>query len=209
MSAGTSTAKLESALNSSLLLRSFGVRRNFSSRRRTKTVLVTLGRVPMNTTQGAVPTLVAGLGLLIPASIGLLGSGTPTMLSPFPALTVLPAFLFGKAAVAVPTLLFFAWHPGLFRGEPRIPTRSYALFIVVAILSVIYFVESWKWGLEYQGSRFTHLVCIVNVACVASIGLAFARSWKGASTFKYSLFLHWILFAWLAWCAFPYLGELP
>jgi hypothetical protein len=160
--------------------------------------------------QGAVLTLVAGLGLLIPASIGLLGSGAPTLLCPFPALTVLPAFLLlAKAAIAVPTLLFFAWHPGLFRGEPRVPTRSYALFIVAAILSVIYFVESWKWGLEYQGPRFTHVVCIVNIACVAFIGLAFARSWKRASTFKYSLFVHWILFAWLAWYAFPYLGELP
>jgi hypothetical protein len=27
--------------------------------------------------------------------------------------------------------------------------------------------------------------------------------------FRFSLFLHWTLFAWLAWCAFPYMGELP
>ncbi len=203
-------ARLESASNSLLRLRISGARRNFSSRRRTKAVLVTLEKSPLSTTKRAIPTLVAGLGLLIPASIGLLGSGAPTMLCPLPALTVLPAFLLSaKVAVAVPTLLFFAWHPGLFRGEPRVPTRSYALFVVATILSVIYFVESWKWGLEYQGSRFTHLVCIVNIACVTSLGLAFARSWKGASTFKYSLFVHWILFAWLAWYAFPYLGELP
>jgi hypothetical protein len=129
------------------------------------------------------------------------------MLRPVPALTVLPAFLpLAKAAAAVPTLLFCAWHPGLFRGEPRVPTRSYALFIVAAIGSIICFVESWKWGLEYQGPRFMNVVYIVNIACVAFIGLAFARSWKGASTFQYSLFLHWILFAWLAWYALPYWG---
>lgn len=159
-------------------------------------------------------TFVAGLGLSIPASIGLLVSGVPTILCPFPMLTILPAFLLSdldlaKAAVAVPTLLFFAWCPGLFRGQARIPTRSYALFIVAAILSVIYFVESWKWGLEYQGPLFTHVVCIVNIVCLAILGFAFARSWGRASSFGYSLFVHWILFAWLAWCAFPYLGELP
>jgi hypothetical protein len=164
--------------------------------------------------KSAVLTLATSLGLLIPASIGLLVSGVPTILCPFPILTILPAFLLSaahseKAAVVVPTLLFFAWHPGLFRREAIVPKRSYALFIAATILSVVYFVESWKSGLEYQGSRFTHAVCIVNIVWVALLGLAFARSWKGASTFKYSLFLHWMLFAWLAWYAFPYLGELP
>jgi hypothetical protein len=164
--------------------------------------------------KSAALTLVTGLGLLIPASIGLLVSRVPTLLCPFPTLTMLPAFLLSyshlwKAAIAVPTLLFFAWCPGLFRGEARVPTRSYALFIVATILTIIYFVVSWKWGLQYQGHRFTRVVCIENIVCVALLGFAFARSWRAASTFKYSLFLHWILFAWLAWCAFPYLGELP
>jgi hypothetical protein len=164
--------------------------------------------------KNVVLTLMTGFGLLIPASIGLLVSGVPTILCPFPTLTILPAFLLSnshlwKAAIALPTLLFFVWHPGLFRGEARVPTRSYALFFIATILTVVYFVVSWKWGLQYQGLRFTHVVLVVNIACISSIGLAFARSWKGASSFKYSLFLHWILFAWLAWCAFPYLGELP
>jgi hypothetical protein len=48
---------------------------------------------------------------------------------PFPGLTVIPAFLLSdlhlwKAAVAVPMLLFFAWPPGLFRGEGDVPNRS-------------------------------------------------------------------------------------
>jgi hypothetical protein len=75
-----------------------------------------------------VATIIAGLGLLIPASMGLLLTGVPTILSPFPALTVLPAFLISdlhlwKAAVVLPTLLFLVWHPGLLRGlgEYQIP----------------------------------------------------------------------------------------
>jgi hypothetical protein len=159
-------------------------------------------------------TFLAGLGLLIPASIGLLSSGVPTVLCPLPALTLLPAYLLAdwhlwKAAVVLPTLLFFAWHPGLFRGQAKIPKRSYMLFAVATVLSLVYFAASWKWGLHYQGIRYTHVVCIVNITWAAFLGLAFARSWNGPSSFRFNLFLHWMLFAWLAWYAFPTLGELP
>ena len=87
------------------------------------------------TSNPAVITFVAGLGLLIPAAIGLLPSGVPTVLSPFPALTVIPALLFSDlhlvyVAVMVPMLLFFAWNPQLFRGEARVPKRSYVLLLV-------------------------------------------------------------------------------
>jgi hypothetical protein len=164
--------------------------------------------------KSATVTFVAGLGLLIPAAIGLLVSGVPTILCPFPTLTILPALLLSnwnlwKAAVTVPTLLFFVWHPGLFRGEAKIPGRSYALLAVVTVLSGVYFVASWKLGLKYQGIHHTSVVCIVNIAWAGFLGLAFARSWRGAPSFKFSLFLHWMLFVWLAWYAFPYLGELP
>jgi hypothetical protein len=156
----------------------------------------------------------AGLGLLIPASMGLLVSGVPTIWCPFPTLTVLPAFLLSniglwKVAVAVPMLCFFVWHPGLFSGESKVPRRSYVLLIIAILLSFAYFVASWKWGLQYQGSRFTHVVCAVNAIWAAFLALAFARSWKEPSSFRYNLFVHWMLFAWLAWYAFPYLGELP
>jgi hypothetical protein len=162
----------------------------------------------------SVATMMAGVALLIPASIGLLISGVPTIFCPLPALTVLPAFLLSnwhlwKAAVAVPMLLFFAWHPGLFRGEANIPKRSYILLIIAILLSVADFVTSWNWGLQYQGSHHTYVVCAVNAGWMVFLALAFARGWKKQSSFRFSLFLHWTLFAWLAWYAFPYMGELP
>jgi hypothetical protein len=91
----------------------------------------------------------AGFGLLIPAVMGLLASGVPTILCPFPALTVLPAFFLSKVAVGVPTLLFFLWNPGLGRGETKVPKRSYTLLAVATLLSVLYFVSGWKLGVQY------------------------------------------------------------
>jgi hypothetical protein len=164
--------------------------------------------------KSVVATMMAGLGLLIPASVGLLVASVPTILCPFPLITVWPAFfLSGQGmlytAVAVPMLLFFAWHPGLLHGDAKIPKRSYVLLIAVILLDVAYFGTSWKWGLQYQGAHYTHVVCAVNIAWAAFLVLAFARTWKKPQSFAYSLFLHWMLFAWLAWYAFPYLGELP
>lgn len=166
--------------------------------------------------KSALITFVCGVALIAPASIGLLGSGVPTLLCPLPTLTVLPAFMLSNvfrngfwAAIGLPTLLFFGWHPGLFRGEAKVPKRSYVLFLIATVLSVVYFIASWKWGVQYQGVRYTQAVCALNAAWISLLGVAFARARKGTRSFEFSLFLHWMLFAWLGWYAFPYLGELP
>jgi hypothetical protein len=173
-----------------------------------------MGVFVASTRTSAAATFAAGVGLLFPASLGLLITGVPTKLCALPLLTILPAFVLSTwrlsdAAVLVPVLLFFVWHPGLFRGEARIPPRSYVLLAIVTVLSTVYFIASWKLGLQYQGAEYTRVVCIVNVAWAAVLVFAFGRTWKNGSSFKTSLFLHWMLFAWLASYAFPYLGELP
>ena len=151
---------------------------------------------------------------MVPAALGLLLSGGPTIISPFPLLTVMPAFFLANlhlwpAGIVLPMLLFFVWNPGLFAGVSTVPKRSYVLLVAATLLDAFWFLAGWKWGLEYQGARHTQVVCIVNAAWIVFLGLSFVRSWKGGISFRYSLFLHWMLFAWLAWYAFPYLGELP
>jgi hypothetical protein len=163
--------------------------------------------------RGTLITFLSALGLLGPTSIGLFLSGVPTVFSPFPALTIIPALMLAQwhleyAAVLIPTLLFLLWNPQLFRAEGNIPKRSYMLFILLAALSAVDFVVSWNWGLKHQGRPYTAIVCSINVAWVGFLGLAFRRSLKTPSTFRTSLFLHWMLFAWLGWYAFPWLGEL-
>jgi hypothetical protein len=161
-------------------------------------------------------TSIAGLGLLIPAAIGLglFLSGSPTLLSPLPALTVIPALLLSSqnypanAAVMLPTFLFLLWNPQLFRGEGKVPRRSHLLLALLAALTVIDFIASWKLGAKYQGLDFTAAVCAINVAWLALLGFGFAKTVKRTTSFATSLFLHWMLVAWLCWYAFPWLGEL-
>jgi|SRR5579859_2892184 len=165
------------------------------------------------TRNASLTTLVSALALVGPASIGLFLSGVPTIFSPFPALTVIPALMLTQwhleyAAVLIPALLFLAWNPQLFRAEGKIPKRSYVLFVFLTILSGIDFAVSWKWGLKYQGPPFTAIVCSINIAWLGFLGLAFRRTLNASTSFRTSLFLHWMLFAWLGWYAFPWLGEL-
>ena len=166
-------------------------------------------------------TCTAGVGLLVPAWTGLFITGVPTLLCPLPLLTVIPAFFlaspivpsvptyrFTWLAVFVPAVLFLAWDPQLFRGRPQVPKRSLALLAVLTVLSVVWFHQGWWYGMKYQGPTFTVAVCIVNLLWLALLWVMFVRCWRRPS-FPQSLLAHWMLFAWLAWYAFPYLGELP
>jgi hypothetical protein len=163
------------------------------------------------TKSSALP-LSAGFSLLLPAYTGLLLAGVSTLLCPLPFLTVTPAFIlssqFSHAAVLIPPLLFFAGNPGLFKGQMQVPNRSLVLLMIATAFSVIWFAESWKYGIEYQGRHYTHAICGLNGIWLAALWIMLASRWHRDS-FAGNLLLHWLLFAWLGWYAFPYLGELP
>jgi hypothetical protein len=63
-------------------------------------------------------------------------------------------------------------------------------------------------GLEFQGPVFTYGSCLENILALALLWIAFIRA-KRAPSFRRNLLAHWMLFVWLGWYAFPYLGELP
>jgi hypothetical protein len=124
-------------------------------------------------------TLLCGLILLLPIVFWSRLRDLPSPLYPLPLLVVAFALVFRYAAIAVATLLSVPW-----------------------------FGVGWKFGLAYQGGIYCYLVLMTNICWLAGLWLVFART-KRADSFAANLFFHWMLFAWLAWYAFPYLGELP
>jgi len=107
----------------------------------------------------------------------------------------------------LPSLLFFAWNPGLVRGQTRVPKRSYVLAIILTVLSVLYFIGGWRYGVKYEGIEYTQNVCFVNVFWVGVLAAEFVLAGARPS-FQRNLTVHWLFFAWLGWYAFPWLGEL-
>ncbi|HKR96884.1 MAG TPA: hypothetical protein VJW55_16020 [Candidatus Angelobacter sp.] len=172
----------------------------------------------METVKNTHKTAATGIALLAPAYCGLLLYGTPRLLCPFPTITILPAFILLSAgleglavevlAILVPTILFFLWNPELFRGQTKFPIRSLVLLAILTVLTPIYFVGSWSLGLHYQGPKFTYGTCAANIAWLLALWAIFILA-RSKASFSVNLLAHFLLFTWLAWYAFPYLGELP
>ncbi|PYP89420.1 MAG: hypothetical protein DMG65_13735 [Candidatus Angelobacter sp. Gp1-AA117] len=158
--------------------------------------------------------ILSGISLLFFGWLGLLSSGIPTPYCPMPTITVIPAFALSSwnleiVAVLIPVLLFFLWNPGLLVSEQsRLPRRTLGIVGVLTLLSMVDFIFEWNYGLQYRGMRHLLTILIINVAMLALLWWAIVRVLRRPS-FSWNLFSHWLLFVWLAWCAFPYLGELP
>jgi hypothetical protein len=151
------------------------------------------------------------MSLVVSAWVGLLSAGVPTLYCPFPALTIIPAFWFSQlrfAVVLVPAILFFLWNPALLNGQSRTPKRTIVLALLLSALTLVEFTFDWNYGVKYQGLHHTVSMLIINLVWLALLSLSTIRSSQQHS-FVRNLLSHWILFAWLSWYAFPYLGELP
>jgi hypothetical protein len=99
-------------------------------------------------------------------------------------------------------------EPRAFSRQYRYPEAPWILLAVLTVLTAVYFVGSWNYGLKYQGRRFTYSICALNAGWLVLLWTAFILRGNTPS-FVRNLALHWLLFAWLGWYAFPYLGELP
>jgi hypothetical protein len=163
-------------------------------------------------------TLVAGLCLLFPPYF----APPPGLTSPFVLLTIPLDVAFswmGKGywlerteilqvvMLVLPALFFFAWNPRLLSGQARTPRRTYILVVLGVAVGIANLVVSWSYGLRFQGFEYTLFAEAESAACIAVLCVLFFRSWRGAPSFGWNLALHWVFFAWLAWFAFPYLGE--
>jgi hypothetical protein len=131
-----------------------------------------------------------------------------------PTLTVLPLFFLSQwglqsLAFLVPSILFFLWRPDLLLAQrSNVPKRTIALLVLLTALTIADFVFEWSYGVQYQGVHYTIAVCMINLMWLAFLWWGLIHSLRQPS-FRANLLSHWLLFAWLAWYAFPYLGELP
>ena len=148
----------------------------------------------------------------------------PTIYSPFSFAVVLPAFyihdylkLILPPFLFLPTvtvltcsvipLFFMAWSRGLYSGIGKIPRRSVVFFSIIIVLSLIYLIGSWKDSLKYSGQFHTLAIYGINLVFWATMVYLYLLNRKRPSV-KLSFVFHWFSFAWLAWVAFPWLGEL-
>jgi hypothetical protein len=163
-------------------------------------------------------TLLAGFSLFVPVLFEHISRGNESLSYPVPALVLIPMFLgaavvpklglVSTAAFAVPVVLFFLWNPGLFQGRAVVPKRSYVLLIVATLADAFWFIDGYRYGLRHQGTSYTQGVLALNIVWIAALWLTFVYCRKSQPRFGTNLLAHWMLFLWLAWYAFPLLGNL-
>ena len=159
-------------------------------------------------------TILAGLllALLAAQSLGVWVPGGASIIAPLPLPLIWFAFrtdsAFLLAIALLPSLAFWVWSPGLFRGKATVPFRSIILFVIGLAASIIWFVEGWRYGLKYQGLTYNISTALLSAVLAVLTGVLILRSRKVPS-FTLNLLTHFVLFAWLITYAFPYLGELP
>jgi hypothetical protein len=142
--------------------------------------------------------------------------GEPRVYAPLNLLVVVPVFLSDSllgsggvfVAIAVVPALFCLWCWPVLRGRTTLPTRSVVLLFSAVSLSALSLICGSPYGVEHQSLAYVVGVAIINVICWVLLG---GLAWlaRRRPSFGSNLGFHAALFAWLAWCAFPYMGELP
>jgi hypothetical protein len=149
----------------------------------------------------------AGAILLITGVLPFVGA-SPSLLAPLPMPMYVGLMVLGPLAAVLPAAGFLAWTPQLRIGNGGVPRRSVVLLAVLAALNAWWSVAAWSYGLRYQGIGYTRMVLAASAGWIVVLAGLCAWVSRRPSLAKSWLF-HALLFAWLGWYAFPFLGELP
>jgi hypothetical protein len=142
--------------------------------------------------------------------------GTPKMYAPFNLLVFVPVGLtegvLGRASklvgIAVVPFLFCVWCLPVLGGCQEVPVRSIILLVCAGALSALLLICGFGSGLTYHDVGYVVGVTIMSIICWTIVGVSALVAWRCPSAGR-NLAFHVALFAWLAWYAFPYLGEVP
>jgi hypothetical protein len=151
--------------------------------------------------------LAASLSLAPFTYLSVWGSSGLTVYSPAALLAFFPLYILPQwLALFTPSLLFILWNGCLLRKDVAVPVRTSVVFLLLSALTVFYFVIGWSAGIEYNGAEYTRSVCVINVLMMGLLGLLWLVALK-AKNYWANFIFSWVLFLWLSWQAFPYLGE--
>ena len=150
--------------------------------------------------------VVGTFALLIPVYLTV-SDGAPSLLSPYSLPVAIPGFLLGRFSLSIIPGLFAVWSFPLVKGQKGIPVRSLLLAMMLIVLSIFFLVFAWGDGVVYQGQRHAIFMCCYNLVLWGALLALFILNQKHKS-YSTNFLFHWVLFAWLSWASFPWLGEM-
>jgi len=141
----------------------------------------------------------------------------PKIYSPYSFPVVIPLLILSDLlnssfiAIVVSTLivpiLFMLSIKYFLQDSYRITNVFKIVVFVIMLISTIFLLTGWRYGIQYQGYRHTIAMYIFN-AMFITILFILNRINKIKSSYISNFLFQWIFFSWLGWSAFPWLGEL-
>jgi len=164
--------------------------------------------------------LAYGAGAVSLAVVAWAGAYAGPGLWPAPLLMVVTAWTLGDVLLGnmtegqrfIPLLgavPFLALGIPLWSPTSRIvwPTTAFVALLVIA--SLVYFADAWTYGAEFQGIAYTIFAVGINGALAAACVWLCVRATRRPQDYARRYFAALLPCAWLAYCAFPWLGEVP
>jgi len=159
---------------------------------------------PVHRTLAAAVVVAAGAA----QSAGILVGDAPSVHAPLPISLLFVPVTFQTAAVVVvvPALLFLAWNPSLFRGDPVVPVRTNLLFGAMVVASAWYYCSYWRLAVTYQGVPHLLGCLMLNLLFILATSAVLLRN-RSRQSPTCALVGQTLLFVWLLSYAMPYFGE--
>ncbi len=173
------------------------------------------------------------LGGLLVATIGLLGVGLigyAGVLTPYSGAVFIPfsffhiklnlleswqqlglgyQYFFARFLSVLPlTVFYFVWTLAFIK-QPYVickPTKYLALVLVA--LSVVFLIANYEEGVIFRGPLYPFVICCLSAILVGCMVILYSHN-KRKPSMNTSLGFSVLLFSWLGWIAFPWIGELP
>lgn len=128
--------------------------------------------------------------ILAVAFVGIIGNmtmiaGFPSLYSPYSFTVVVPAIfcadlnlpsIIVRLISVIPLIVFYiAWAFVFVRSPFRITLTQKLIVGLLVILSAIYNVSSYDYGLKYQGKTHTNFICAYNLIFVLVLSILLTR----------------------------------
>lgn len=157
--------------------------------------------------------IVVLLGAISLGAVASMANGAGELSEPTPVWTLLFGHIEYLLGVdmrllmpVVVALVFIAWNLQLLRGIVSIPTRSLVLLSILGLLCGGYLLSRAEFMVERNALGYYSAIVAINCAVVVFLVFIAYRG-RTRPRLSTSMVFHWLLFAWPATYAFPWMFE--
>jgi hypothetical protein len=146
----------------------------------------------------------AGIAAL---SYATMAGNVPTLLTPFSFTVVTPFFRVGRlGSILIWPTVFLLWGLPLFAKARAIPSKSAVVAGILWGLGLVWLAIGARTGVVHEGALMVGGLAVLDLG-LGGLLLWLYRKDRKAPAFANNYAFHWLVVAWLAWGAMPWLGE--